>query len=299
MKIKFLTWDTEASAKHRAIWVADAMSDRGIDAEHILIPNLDFNTIKDSIVVFIKTLEDKCNITEENLTILKNNNNILIYDPTDWWCFHTEHEDPNREKYKYIDGLIAYSEPMIVHDQVGKKRVMPNLKAAAIIEHHIDEKLWNESGEMFDDRVSFGYLGSHQSNSPILWGIPKIGRVTEWKMIVHAKHLFNCQFSIRKENTQGFCYKPGTKVIAAAGMGANMILTRDWSNVQLLGQDYPYYVEDTEESIWLMMEEVNKTFKKEKWNYAKSLMDRVRNSCNLNSTIDKYLDFFKTLEENK
>ena len=49
MKIKFLTWDTEASAKHRAIWVADAMSDRGIDAEHILIPNLDFNTIKDSI----------------------------------------------------------------------------------------------------------------------------------------------------------------------------------------------------------------------------------------------------------
>ena len=144
MKIKFLTWDTEASAKHRAIWVADSMIDKGIDAEHLLTSNLDFNSIKNSIVVFIKTLEDKYNITEKNLITLKDNNNILVYDPTDWWCFHNKHQDPNKDKYKYIDGLIAYSEPMIVHEQVGRKSILPNLKAAAIIEHHIDKKLWNE-----------------------------------------------------------------------------------------------------------------------------------------------------------
>tara|TARA_B100001123_G_scaffold448273_1_gene608608 strand:- start:719 stop:1624 length:906 start_codon:yes stop_codon:yes gene_type:complete len=296
MKIKFLTWDTEASAKHRAIWVAKAMSDRGIDAEHLLIPNINFSDIKDSIIVFVKVLDDSHNITEENLTILKNNNNMLVYDPTDWWCFCNQIPTSDMNNYKYMDGLIAYNRGMLFNKELGKLSLFPNLKEYHIIEHHIDEKLWNEKGTMFEGRVSFGYLGTHESNSPILWNIPGVGRITQWKIIARATNLFNCQFSIRDEKTLGFYYKPGTKVIAAAGMDANMILTKDWSNVELLGDDYPYYVEHNEQSIWLMMEEVNRTFKKEKWKYAKSIMDKVRDDCNLESTLKKYIELFEKLK---
>lgn len=225
----------------------------GIESECI-----DHTDIKDSTVIVVKWL------TPAKLRKLRNNGNRVILDVLDTFCYKRY---PHQiVSISFVDGVITCSE--MVRDYFHPW--MP--KAMMVIPHHWDSRLMDHAEDT--ETFAIGYFGDKMNHE-----FKKTKNVIPiYEDFLEKAFKFKCHFSVRKQGTAQSLFKPATKVALAAGCGSNIITSRDPSVTELLGEDYPYYVDDNQKSIDTMVEKVRLDWLEdsEDWQKGLRMMEYVR-----------------------
>lgn len=179
--------------------------------------------IRDSVLVFIKRADLK------DLLTARWRGNRCVLDVHDQVVF--------RRWISYAPlyhGFIFRNRRQL--EDFGRRRAL-----CRTIPHHRDPRY--RPHEAPDDRLRTAYLGTRRSLS--LWGdVPGVEFVGPDRWFDRAPE-FNAHLALR-ENRREWLYKPNAKVATAAACEAVLLTTPDCSSVEMLGEDYPFYLEGLE-----------------------------------------------------
>jgi len=154
------------------------------------------------------------------------------------------------------------------------------------------------------DGLRLGYLGTRRSIS--LWGqIPGVEFVGPDAWFIRAPEL-NAHLCLR-ETRREWLYKPNAKIATAAACEAVLLTTPDCSSVEMLGEDYPFYLDGLETShgadrealrasIARGIERLKKAVGGPLWHHALERLRAVKEESTIERTARRYLDLFEDLQ---
>jgi len=215
-------WD-KGSTAIGADQMAPALESLGASARSIYAHEL--SGIRDAVLVFVKRADFKDLVTARargNRCVLDVQDQVVFrHWISHWFLYH---------------GFIFRNRRQL--QRFGTRRAL-----CRTIYQHWDPKYGTH--EAGDERLAVGYLGTRRSIS--LWGeIPGVEFVGPDGWFERARAL-NAHLCLR-ENQREWLYKPNAKVATAAACEAVLLTTPDCSSVEMLGEDYPFYMEGLEES---------------------------------------------------
>jgi hypothetical protein len=283
--------------------------------EPLILNNHNINSIN-KIIIAIKLDYNQIELFHH---LKRNNNKILldVVDLTDKNKYNPELNKQNITPNFLPDIPIECFDGYIVNNSKQKewwrKNVDPNSeKPIFVIPHHWDSRFeWFPKG-FYQSNPYFYYLGTDSSegyknqNCLHLEKLLSEELINDWrsgsfpqqvqnydfikkKPIFYDKPQNGVQISIRKTNSWEYCMKPATKLAAAAAMGSLLITTNDWSIQDLLPQDYPYILKDSNyNSVTKMIEKVKNTFNKEEGDKAREIMSQVKKDLSIDTIIKEY-----------
>lgn len=147
----------------------------------------------------------------------------------------------------------------------------------------------HEAGE---EELSIGYLGDRRSLE--LWGaVPGLECVD--RDYFDQALRFNCHLSIRQPGRESL-YKPGAKVVAAAGCKAGLVTSPCESALELLGEDYPYYTGHLLDEVTAAIDRVRETIGGPEWRLALELLAEVRRRTALPRILQDYTKLAAALD---
>lgn len=238
--------------------------------------------IKESIIIFIKFIDNAA------LDIFRRNNNVIIWHIVDELCFNANMENAN-----IVDGVIVPNK----HTESEYKEKFKATQFAAIYEHRDPRWQFN-----YASRYSLVYIGSDYSENIA----KEYLSIRELKVeFIDAKTdgakydlfkiplKYSCHFSVRNKNSIVFKYKPCTKLAAAAATNSNIVLSKDYSNIELLDSSYPYYTTSDLESVKEIVKYSKATYGGDVWNKGLAMMAEVREKISVETTTKSYIEFFK------
>ena len=226
------------------------------------LPRMD--DTQDDTVIFVKLAE------EEDVKRAKKQGNVIAYDVLDFFCY------PDRflPWAHLVDVLITPNETC----EPVYKTIFPNAEQV-VIPHQWDSRI---SGECPQDKPRLAYIGA-VFNMPISSHLFEVV-VDEARMVGAAKR-FNLHICVSHREDMGKLLKPATKVATAAAVGACAVTYLDPSAMELLGEDYPFYVHDTLDDA---IHDAMQSFGKERWFRARNIMNRVKEKTSLEATANLY-----------
>jgi hypothetical protein len=269
-KIYFVKYNDRASSVQGGDHIAEALRARGHDAWTVSPSQV--RDVRDAILVFIKTSR------WWHLERARRNRNRTVLDIQDTLVFHRRIK--NRSLF---DGIIWRNRRQFEDfGQAGQ--------ANRILYHHWDPRY--TANRLDGSRLAIGYLGVAESFP--LWGkVPGVDCFDDdyFRQAVG----YNCHISVRPPGRHHL-YKPNCKVSTAAACEANLITTRDKSSEELLGDDYPYYVDSPAMADVLRgVEKARTTFGGPLWREGLARMAQVREKTSIERETDGYIDFFREL----
>lgn len=188
---------------------------------------------------------------------------------------------------KFCDGIIFPNKRM----KKDFKDYFPNKTKKIVMYHHWDPRWEKIKKKTQVKKFTLVYVGSNPEKNAIFSNaIPRISFLPKFSDQLKTKGLFNFHYSMRKENSVQFLYKPSTKVSTAAAAGANIITSREPSAVELLGEDYPYYAECNLNSIKKTIDFAKKTLGGKVWINALRTMEKVKKKTNIEKTVEGYIE---------
>jgi hypothetical protein len=270
LKIYFVKYYDKGSTIMGADQIADALRERGVEAWSVY-PR-DVKEVRDAILVFIKTSK------LPDLMRARLNRNRTVLDVQDTVVFK------RRIKNAWLfDGAIFKNERQL------RDFSRPGWNSRVIYHQWDPRYLPHEVG---DGELRVAYLGTERS-IPEGWdgmgGVPCHG-----DDYFRVGLEYNCHVSVR-EPGKDFLYKPNCKVSTAAACGANLITTRDESALEMLGPDYPFYIEPTLESLRAGIERARAAIGGPDWQRGLEKMREIRERTSIQRVLDDYLDYFESL----
>lgn len=215
------------------------------------------------VVLFVK--ESDRGLVED----AKERNNMVIYDPLDWFCYR----DRTVDFGELVDVVIVYNQPSVEF----YAPIFPKARFA-LIPHQWDYRI---TGTAPQDYFRPAYIGKG-FNKPEFW---KGMAVCNSAQFLQAAPLFNFHLALQKRDAKSALLKPNTKVSIAAAVGANTVTYPDPGAVELLGEDYPYYAgENPQETIKKAQREFGSSW----WRQARERMRQVRERTSLQAVAALY-----------
>ena len=210
----------------------DALRKKGILSESCIgkLPR----DIDNSMIVFIKcfppkevmrALKKKCTLVYE---IMDNANPFLL-----------------ENERILCDGIIFPNKRM----QKDFDPYLPKKTKSFVMYHHWDPRLGETKTKKQNKNFSLAYFGTAPSKNAIFSDELNIPVFTELSDNLKYKNDFNCIYSMRKEGSMKFLYKPSTKLAIASAVGSNIITSKEPSAVELIGADYPYFTDTDFSSV--------------------------------------------------
>ena len=289
MKILYVVTDfTSGSNIIKGLQVVETLKSKGYDCTiSTRVPP----GIKDHIIVFVGALYEGHKLEPQNLKDLKLNNNKIVCDPVDYLCYV--------ERYFNIEGhLYLECDGIIFPNKFSEEKFSQFVKCKTTsIPHHFDTKV-NHLAKF--PRKNFGvcYAGSAYRD-PYLQSPPS------WLQVnlngnVHTSILnllmdTPIHFSHRTHNTMDSLYKPCSKLAFAAATNSIFVTSRDEAVVDVLGDDYPLYIDDNVEKTTNLITTLKKQFELNNTSQYISLLENVKHKLDIDSTYIDYINFFKTL----
>jgi hypothetical protein len=182
--------------------------------------------IRDSVLVFIKRADFK------DLFKARRRGNRCILDTQDQVVFR------RWISHSFLYHGFIFRNRRQLEDFGNRRRAL----CRTIYQHWDPKYRPHEAG---DDGLRLAYLGTRRSLS--LWGeIPGVEFIGPDHWFDRAPG-FNAHLAVR-ENRREWLYKPNAKVATAAACGAVLLTTPDCSSVEMLGEDYPFYLDGLEAS---------------------------------------------------
>jgi glycosyltransferase involved in cell wall biosynthesis len=242
------------------------------------------NRIKNSIIVFNKRAlmnNGSC------FSLLRKNRNVLIWDPVDGLIELIENKN-----VKQFDGIMLPNQQSINDfQQYFKKDCL-----LEVIHHHWDQRCLPNQAKSYSlvfvgDPTPENIDEEHIKNIEDL-NIEKCNSIDDFYHLFQKVLDYSCHFSVRKRGSSSFNYKPNVKLAFASACRANIILSRDFSNLELLDFSYPYYTNSDLKSVVNMVNYTKETYQTKIWHNALAMMEEVRKKTSLENIIKKYIEFF-------
>lgn len=211
-------------------------------------------------------------LNESSLSRLKAHKNRLIFDPVDSLI--------PEKKIKFADAVVAASEAALID-----YKVRYGAGFVYLIDHHSDPRIQKISSQRSRDKLRIGYFGEFV-NTIIT---PAIKKQVDFTLVDTSQQneawfkktgAYNMHYCLRNDETiTAGTYKPFTKGINAAHIGANILAHRSQADaIRWLGEDYPYLIKShlDEEAILEEIEHARKTFGTREWRDALRVMEQIR-----------------------
>lgn len=270
-------WD-KGSTAIGAEQMSEGLRALGVPARSIYASEL--SGIRDAILVFIKRAN------WPHLLRARTTGNRCVLDVQDQvvfrrWISH----------WPLYDAFIFRNRRQL-RDFGRQVRVLGNLHALRrTIYQHWDPRY--RPHRVPNGALQVAYLGTPRSLS--LWGALDGVRCiepTEWFARASA---FNAHLSVR-ETAREWRYKPGAKVVTAAACDAVLLSTPDDASVELLGEDYPFYLkEPTAEGVEEVVARASGAMGGPLWHEALERLRAVRADTSLELTARRYVELFREL----
>lgn len=275
--INFLIQNEEGSAIMRGKQVSEKLREEGFESK-VYLKKLPEN-IKNSIIIFVKYFPPS------EVLKAKRNGCKVIYDVVD-----------HRPFFNFIpefwvsDGIIFNSNFMRRNFEKYNKRKIK----CGVIYHHWDPRIKNQTNKQKPSSFSLAYFGNLPDKNALFH--EKLDELTILKKFndhLNKKDDFNCFYSMRKENSPEFLYKPSTKIATAAAMRGNVISSKDPSAVELVGKSYPYLTDSDLNSVKRTINYAKGTFGKKIWVEGLKKMEEVKKRTSLDRIIEDYEKFLE------
>lgn len=224
----------------------------------------DLGGVRNSLVVFVKD-------ADRGLVLdAKDRGNRIALDPLDLFC--------------YKNRSCAFADLVDV-------LIVPNAACTgwyarhftkaryAVIPHQWDHRI---SGTAQQYRYAPGYIGKGFNLTVPGWEGATVAKSDQQ---LAAAPMFNLHLSLNSRDERTALLKPATKVATAAAVLANVLTYRDPSAVELLGPDYPFYV-DKDPMAAIRM--VRDSFGGRDWKRGREKMKEVRQRTSLQAVADLY-----------
>jgi hypothetical protein len=216
-------WDkgsTAIGADQMAAAIRD-LGEPGVSAHSIYARDL--AEIRDAVLVFIKRADFK------DLVGCRRRGNRCVLDTQDQVVFR------RWISHRFLYHGFIFRNRRQLRD-FGSRRAL----CRAIYQHWDPKYRIHRAG---DRTLRSAYLGTRRSLS--LWGeIPGVEFVGPDDWFDRAPE-FNAHLCLR-ETRREWLYKPNAKIATAAACEAVLLTTPDCSSVELLGEDYPFYLDGLE-----------------------------------------------------
>jgi hypothetical protein len=265
--VKYTDW---VSTILGADQIAAALRERGFDAWSVT--PADIGNVRDAIVVFIKSSR------WWHVERARWKRNLTVLDVHDAMVF-----DGRVKNQRLVDGIIWRN-----------RRQLADFACAGQINCMLHQQ-WDPryaANRAGGAGIAIGYFGVPRS-FPHWQRIP--GAACHDRNYFQSALDYNCHLSVRAPGRE-YLYKPNCKVSTASACAANLVTTRDESALDLLGEDYPYYLDSAElESVLAGIEHARATFGGPEWRMGLERMREVRDKTSIDRAIAGYLDFFAQL----
>jgi hypothetical protein len=151
----------------------------------------------------------------------------------------------------------------------------------AVIPHQWDYRI---KGTAPQSRFVPGYIGKGFNCTLPQWDGPKVF-LSEHHLA--AAPTFNFHIALQRRDEKPVLLKPATKVSTAASVGANALTYRDPSAVELLGPNYPYYLDVDQDPI-AAIRMARESFGGRDWKRGREKMKEVRERTSLQAIAALY-----------
>jgi hypothetical protein len=289
--IVFVGLNTSGACKMRGLQTSQALEKyNNLKVPYILSSTLlkTINDVKNYIIVFIG--EPLHIVDHQILETLHENNNILVYDVIDNFCFEQTNIFCNNnfiDSYKSLDVIIhtnSYSKNKI-------EEYLPNIKHI-VIPHQWDidnEDLTIPDIVNIETASYIGTLSGFQLNKDKLIGYVDVFDNSSNGNSQHAD--YNIHSSFRANNTLDYFYKPCTKLAVASCFGSILLTSREESVVDIVGESYEFYINNEDEFIekmdWIRGMSVNQI------NHYRDNMKPIKEYLSPKQTARRYNDLFQ------
>ena len=288
MKIYYVVTDlTAGSNLVKGAVVYEYLKRANIDIELVLKTPID---AKNSIIVFVGSLGVGHKLTTDIIEILKSNNNKLVVDPVDSLCYI--HFDLVRESllYSFMDGVIfpnKFSESHFMQDLSCKSITIP---------HHYDTKLdsisivkMNKFGVCY---AGSSYIDTYFQSKPDWLDLNFEGHTDS---VLDMLIKYPVHFSHRDSNSIDFYFKPGTKLATASATNSVFVTSRDSAVVDILGEDYPLYIDSNVENTNKLISHLQSEYDKNGLEAYSKLVTDIRKKVDIDEIYIYYIEFFNSL----
>ena len=238
-------------------------------AEALGVPMLfaDLGATRNDSVVFVKD-------ADRGLALdAKDRGNRIILDVIDLHCYK-QRTCPFAD---LVDVLIVPN-----HACIGWYAPIYPAARFAVIPHQWDHRI---RGKAQQYRFSAGYIG--KGFNCTVTDVPGVEKVFLSDQQLAAAPRFNLHVALQPRGGLAPLLKPATKVSTASAVGANVLTYRDPSVVELLGDDYPFYVDvDTDQMTAIRM--AREAFGGRDWKLGREKMKQVRERTSLEAIAALY-----------
>lgn len=270
-KVFFVKYWDKGSTAIGADQMAPALERLGVEARSVYASALP--GIRDSVLVFIKRAD------LGHLLATGARGNLRVLDTQDTpvfrhWISH----------WMFYDGVIFRNRRQL-------QDLSPRGALCRTIYQHWDPRYASHRNGATSLRV--GYLGIPRSID--LWGrVPGVEFVGPDAWFEGYRH-FNAHLSVRRTPRERL-YKPNAKVSTAAACEAVLVTTRDCASLELLGEDYPFYLEGSElPDILEGLEKARALFGGPEWHDALERLRALKDQLAIDRVARRYLEMFREL----
>ena len=270
--ITFIKHNDDLTATMRGDQLAEEINTLGIEAR--AIPEKEYMSKchpSGEVVVMIKR------VNKETILRAKQNNATIVFDVLD-------NEEIWRSGFgsmlPCVDAMIASSSALML---------MRWAKPAhqKLIHQHPDPRYKPNAAAEF----SAAYIGSLENLEKKYIHLP-FDKMVGVENIHENIRAYSCHVCVRTRGSEKYLQKPASKLVAAAGCRANIVLTTDVSHVDLLPITYPYFTGSAEESVEGTLEYAKKTYGMPVWKEGLDMMEEVRKKTCIRRAAESYLEFF-------
>lgn len=227
--------------------------------------------LKNSIVILDKYSSLFLPISK--LEKLRKNGNFIVADPVD--------DIINTYRLQYIDGLMAAALKQHKHFQNNFSH-----KYLGYIFHHSDIRIMSPQPSQKLRPAYFGelrnmYRFSGDENIVDIFGINTSSSKISW---MEAIGTYSLHYAVRPPSGPSEIFKPFTKGIIAAHVGANIIVHKDDGDaLEHLTDNYPYLIkgELTPESAKMTVEDAINSRNGQDWNRGLEMMKELKETTSI------------------
>ncbi len=231
------------------------------------------------IILFIKDLHYK------DLVFAKRRGAKIIYDIEDsfFYPFHLTFEP------YFCDGILFPNEKMLSDYKKKTEKAI-----CTSIYHNWDPRFKGVESPRGKRAFNIGYFGIFPEKNAINYKelhVVDLGHDFEKHLRTGKRYPFH--YSCRDNKDKEFKYKPHTKIATASICNSILITSKDFSSVEILGENYPFYLTNNLDDDIKMINKMKKSYNRGELAIWFDKMKKISELLSPNSVAKQYLNYLK------
>ena len=290
MKVLFVKSRVQGSAIMRGDEICNFLKCLGVEAYSLYRNQIDISSwINDTIIIYVKHFDINfyeklskynCFHVYDLVDIIQTTKNIEWFQKTFSLC-----------KMDYLIYPSEYAKNSLhhlVHAESNNK----------IIYHHTNLSYHPYSPKK-NKTFYFGATSEISSfvkkNIDECYDFPLFENITCQQLSKAVTGAMRCAYHI---NIRNALYKTSAKIAQAASVKSNIIISKKAGCVELLGTDYPYLCDNTQNSILTIKKKAIETFKSKEWDIGLNKMQELKEKLSLQGIVAEYKNLIDKLKGN-